>query len=148
MCKEIVDGKINKELVYSKNMQDLQHIVAEIKRNITEDNLISIILFGSAVNSIISAHDFDILIITKNLPPKDWIVAGNIKANLLGKIQKPVDIIFLEEKDLVYPSAFLYEVTQKYQLMYGKDFLSTLKNATENVQIVVDEGNNIGWHIA
>lgn len=126
----------------------LELIEREIRGSFQEDNLLSIILFGSAVHSIIKAADFDILIVTKKLPPRDWIVAGKIKSALLGKTGKPVDFILIEEADLGYGSPFLYEVAQKNKVLWGKNVLPRIRETVQGITPIMRRGKKIGWKIA
>lgn len=125
-----------------------QLITTEIKKSLPAQNLISIILFGSAVTSDKSAHDYDILIVTRKLPPHNWILAGEIKYRLLGKINKPLDIVFMEERDLAYASPFIYEVGQKSKVLYGKNMGSAFRRMSKNIQVFAEGGRHIGWQVA
>jgi|SRR3989344_8740366 len=131
-----------------KQKGDLELIEREIKHTIAKGTLVSVILFGSSVNSAKTAKDYDILIITKKLPKKEWVLAGKIKANLLDKVTKPIDIIFLEEKDLDYSNPLLYEVVQKHKLLYGKNVISKIKIITNNIHVLFEGGVKVGWQIA
>ncbi len=111
-------------------------------------NLISIVLFGSAVESVRTAQDYDILVVVKKLPSKEWLVAGEIKASLLAKLDKPLDLVFLEQKDLDFPSPFLYEVYLKHKLLYGEDVLFELGKVSDAVTVLVEGGVHVGWQIA
>jgi len=129
---------------------DFKKIVKEIEKNTPREDIVSIVLFGSAVLSIEKAHDYDILVITKTYV-KEWCnLAGKIRFNLMGKIDKPMDLIFVEEDDLRFPSPFIYEVSQKYQLLSGKDVFIGIKSWLEReISPLYDEGGiKIGWKIA
>lgn|SRR3989344_972262 len=125
-----------------------QLIKNEIRKSVPASNLISILLFGSAVASNELARDYDLLIVTRKLPPHDWILAGKIKFNLLGKVDKPLDIVFMEERDLGYTSPFVYEVGQKSKVLYGKDITPQLRKASQKVSVFMKRGALLGWQIA
>ncbi len=127
---------------------DIELIEREIKNTIAKSTLVSVILFGSSVNSVKKANDYDVLIITKKLPQKEWLLAGKIKANLLGKVTKPIDLVFLEEEDLNYSTSLLYEVTKKNMLIYGRDVISQLKRNSKNIRALFERGVKVGWQIA
>lgn len=131
-----------------KNTKSLEIIEQEVRRTFQKENLLSIILFGSAVNSQKRAHDFDILVIAKRLPKRDWLVAGGIKSKLLGKVEKPVDIVLLEEKDLAYGSPFLFEVVRKNKVLWGKNIISFMSKKIQGITPLVRGGKKIGWEIA
>jgi len=126
---------------------DIQLIVREIKKNIPL-NIVSIILFGSAVKSVKTAEDYDFLIVTKKKFLQEWVLAGIIKNNLLGKIGKPIDLVFLEEKDLKYGSPFLYEVSKKSKLIFGNDISRQLKKVCNKINPLIKGGSQVGWQVA
>lgn len=123
-------------------------IESEIKRSVSAENLISIILFGSAVESNKSAQDYDILIVTKKMLSHDWILAGEIKYHLLGKVDKPLDIVFMEERDLGYTSPFIFEVGRKSRMLYGKNILPRFRKVSKSVKVLAEGGKPFGWQIA
>ena len=127
--------------------KDFNLIVCSVKNFISQCNLVLIILFGSAVESIHTAKDYDVLIVVKKLPVKDWLLAGKIKAFLIAKLGKPLDIVFLEKEDLAFPSPFLYEVSKKNKVLYGEDIL-LLSNINRNISVLCEGGVNVGWQIA
>lgn len=127
---------------------DLKLIEKEIIKSLAGKKVISVILFGSSVKSPKKAKDYDILIITKKLLPKEWLLAGKIKSNLLDKVAKPIDVVFLEEEDLNYSTPLLYEVTKKNMLLYGKDVISQIKRNSKNIHALFERGVKVGWQIA
>ncbi|MBI2669313.1 nucleotidyltransferase domain-containing protein [Candidatus Woesearchaeota archaeon] len=126
----------------------LNFIEEEIKRQVSPHNLKAIILFGSAVKSLKKANDYDLLILTAKKMAEDWKIAGKIKTELMPKLDKPVDIVFMEEDDLNYASPFLYEIGKKHRLIYGKDYSLQFKEQAGKVQVLTKGGVNIGWKIA
>ncbi len=127
---------------------DFNLIEKEIRKNILKKDIISIILFGSAIDSVEKANDYDLLIVTKKRIQQDWIIAGTIKNNLIGKVKKPVDIVFLEESDLKYGSPFLYEVGHKCRLISGKDISGRFKTIGIVINPLMEGGCQVGWQIA
>jgi len=127
---------------------DFNLIEKEIRKNILKKDIISIILFGSAVDSVEKANDYDFLIVTKKRIQLDWIIAGTIKYNLIGRVKKPVDIIFLEESDLKYGSPFLYEVGRKFKLISGKDISMQFKTINIGINPLMEGGCQVGWQVA
>ncbi|MEW5896270.1 MAG: nucleotidyltransferase domain-containing protein [Nanoarchaeota archaeon] len=119
----------------------------ELKNNLLKNNLVSVILFGSAVKSVKKANDYDIFILTKKYPKNDFYLAGKIKYQLLKKIAKPVDIIFLKEEDLNFPSPILYEI-QASKLVFGKDLSGKIRKISRAVSPIIQRGVKIGWKIA
>lgn len=75
-------------------------------------------------------------------------MAGKIKASLLGKISKPVDIVFLQLDDLEYGSPFVYEITQNFRLLFGREVSSILKRSNVIIAPLRLRGVTIGWKIA
>lgn len=142
--KEAREHLLDNSLVRKK--KDFNLIVQVIKNVIEQGNLVSIILFGSAVESIQTAKDYDILIVVKKLPTKEWISAGKIKAFLIARLGKPLDIVFLEKEDLVFPSPFLYEVSKKNKVLYGEDIL--LSQINSGISVLHEGGVHVGWQVA
>ncbi len=111
-----------------------------------DENLSSVVLFGSAVSSPSTANDYDFLIITKKRMHKEWQIAGKIKAGL--KTDKPVDVVIMEEEDFKYPGPLIYEVCHKHKLLYGKNILPTKKAISKLVKPLFERGVKIGWKVA
>ncbi|MBI4980443.1 nucleotidyltransferase domain-containing protein [Candidatus Woesearchaeota archaeon] len=110
------------------------------------ENLSSVVLFGSAVSSAAQANDYDLLIITKKKIQKEWQLAGKIKADL--KTDKPVDVVIMEEEDFKYPGPLVYEVCHKHRLLYGKNILPTKKAISKLVKPLFERGVKVGWKVA
>lgn len=135
--------KYQKEVWKAKDLG----LIKKIIQKELEDNVVSVILFGSAAKSFKKANDYDILVITKNYPKDDFSLAWKIKYQLLGKITKPIDLIFQEIKDLDYPSPLFYEA-RSGKLVYGKNLFNKIKENSESISPIIQRGVKIGWQIA
>lgn len=128
--------------------KDITNECIKLCKEHLNENLSSVVLFGSAVSSPSSANDYDLLIITKKKIQKEWQIAGKIKAELIGKTDKPVDVVIMEEEDFKYPGPLMYEVCHKHKLLYGKNILPTKKAISKLVQPLFERGVKVGWKIA
>lgn len=117
-------------------------------KNRLKSDLISVILFGSAATSMKTAQDYDLLVVTKKTPAKEWLLAGEIKASLMSSLDKPVDLIFMEEEELNYPSPLIYEICEKHKLLYGKNVLPPVKKMRKLIQPLFERGVKVGWKVA
>lgn len=127
--------------------QEIKACVNKCKKCLSS-NLVSIVLFGSAVTSAKKANDYDLLVITRTLPQAEWKIAGEIKAELMGIAKKAIDLVIMEVEDLTTPSPFLYEVANKNKLLYGPNIISSLKKNNDKIRPIFERGAKVGWKIA
>jgi predicted nucleotidyltransferase len=125
-------------------------LVVEVCKEVLNENLISIILFGSTARGDFNDYsDIDVCLVVKEYPKEDWKVGGIIKSKCLSKgISKCVEPIFLDEGDLKIPSPILYEISKDGQTIFGSDILMELQTLCAQIKpIFTEEGKKIGWQI-
>jgi predicted nucleotidyltransferase len=124
------------------------NLITKICESVLNENLISIVLFGSIAREDAKAFsDIDICLVVKKYPSKDWKLSGIIKHKcFLEGISKPVEPIFLEEEDLKIPSPLLYELSRDGIVITGHDVLPELKKVSEQIKPIIGKGEKkIGW---
>lgn len=128
----------------------IQTLIEIIKQTAKQD-IISIILFGSAATGHLKKEsDIDILIIVKeyNEPvcKEYW---KHIKKSSYRAIGIPVDPIFAEEKALDdITSSFYLDVIADGKVIYGKDVLDRNIFKRHNIAPITTGGVRIGWRIS
>jgi predicted nucleotidyltransferase len=125
-------------------------VIVENCKAVLNENLISIILFGSTARGDDNAHsDIDVCLVVEEYPRNDWKVAGRIKYKCLSEgVSKSVEPIFLEADDLEFPSPILYEISRDGQTIFGHDILAELRTLCADIKpIFTAGGEKIGWRI-
>ena len=128
----------------------IQTLIEIIKTTVKQD-IISIILFGSAATGHLKKEsDIDILIIVKeyNEPvcKEYW---KHIKKSSYRAIGIPVDPIFAEEKALDdITSSFYLDVIADGKVIYGKDVLDRNIFKRHDISHITTGGVRIGWRIS
>jgi len=126
--------------------RDLEKIVIAILKEISSVEAID--LFGSITKGKENERsDYDIAVILRDYPEKDFDIIARIRYSLLGKINRPLEILILGMDDLEYSSPFLYEIYHASRLLYGKDILLKCKNVVMNIKPIIAEGNKVGYHV-
>lgn len=127
-------------------LNDIKKIVETILKE--TDSVISIYLFGSmARGTQDELSDYDIAIITEKYPNKDVDTIARIKSGLLSGVKRPIEVIFMDLKDLTYSSPVLYEVYHNHKLLYGPDIILKYKDSIKNVKPIVQDGKTIGYYV-
>lgn len=124
--------------------------VVEACKEFLNGNLISIILFGSTARGDSNdCSDIDVCLVVKEYPKEDWKVGGMIKYRCLSEgLSKDVEPIFLDERDLQFPSPILYEISRDGQTISGRDILTELRTLCTQVKPIFTEGGEkVGWQI-
>lgn len=125
---------------------DLKKIVDMILKE--TDSVIAIYLFGSmARGTQDELSDYDIAIVTERYPKKDVDTIARIKFSLLSKVKRPIEIVFMDLKDLTYSSPVLYEVYHNHKLIYGHDIILNYTDSIKNVKPIVKDGKTIGYYV-
>ena len=128
----------------------LQPLIEIIKNTVKQD-IISIILFGSAAKGHIKKEsDIDLLIIVKeyNEPvcKEYW---RQIKKEGYQMLGIPIDPIFAEEKALKdFTSSFYLDVIADGKVIYGKDVLDKTAFERYNISPIITGGVRIGWRVS
>ncbi|PXF60474.1 MAG: hypothetical protein C4B59_09380 [Candidatus Methanogaster sp.] len=128
----------------------IQTLIEIIKTTVKQD-IISIILFGSAATGHLKKEsDIDILTIVKeyNEPvcKEYW---KRIKKSSYRAIGIPVDLIFAEEEALDnITSSFYLDVIADGKVIYGKDVLDRNIFKRHNISPITTGGVRIGWRIS
>lgn len=125
---------------------DLKKIVDMILKE--TDSVIAIYLFGSmARGTQDELSDYDIAVITEKYPIKDVDTIARIKFALLSAVKRPVEIVFMDLKDLTYSSPILYEVYHNHKLLYGPDIVLNYNDSIKNVRPIIQDGKTIGYYV-
>ena len=128
----------------------IRTLIEIIKQTVKQD-IISIILFGSAATGHLKKEsDIDILIIVKeyNEPvcKEYW---KQIKKEGYQMLGIPIDSIFAEEKALDdITSSFYLDVIADGKVIYGKDVLDRNIFKRHNISPITTGGVRIGWRIS
>jgi predicted nucleotidyltransferase len=128
----------------------IRTLIEIIKQTVKQD-IISIILFGSAATGHLKKEsDIDILIIVKeyNEPvcKEYW---KQIKKEGYQMIGIPIDPIFAEENALNdATSSFYLDVIADGKVIYGKDVLDRNIFKRHNISPITTGGVRIGWRIS
>ncbi|KAF5416388.1 MAG: hypothetical protein C5S48_03060 [Candidatus Methanogaster sp.] len=128
----------------------IQTLIEIIKTTVKQD-IISIILFGSAAKGHLRKEsDIDLLIIVKeyNEPvcKEYW---KQIKKNGYQMLGIPIDPIFAEEKALTdFTSPFYLDVIADGKVIYGKDVLDKTTFERYNISPIITGGVRIGWRVS
>jgi len=126
--------------------KDLKKIVDTILKE--TDEVIAIYLFGSvAKGTQDELSDYDLAVITENYPKKDVDTIARIKLALLSAVKRPIEIVFMDKKDLTYSSPILYEVYNNNKLLYGPDIISKYHDSIKNVRPIIKDGKTIGYYV-
>jgi predicted nucleotidyltransferase len=126
--------------------RDIEKILIAILKEIS--SVEAIYLFGSiAKGKENERSDYDIAVILREYPEKDLDIIARIRYSLLGKINRPLEILLLGMDDLEYSSPLLYEIYHASRLLYGKDILLRFKNVVKNIKPIIAEGNKVGYHV-
>ena len=134
------------KIIDNMEKRDLIKIVNEILKEIS--SVEAIYLFGSiAKGKENERSDYDIVVILREYPKKDVDIIARIRCSLLGKINRPLEILLLGMDDLEYSSPFLYEIYHASRLLHGKDILMRYKNVLKNIKPIIAEGNKVGYHV-
>jgi len=128
----------------------IQTLIEIIKTTINPDDLISIILFGSAAKGHLEKEsDIDLLIIVKEYKePVCKEYWKKIKKNGYQMLDIPIDPIFAEEralKDLT--CSFYLDVIADGRVIYGKDLLDRTIFRRYNISSITTGGVRIGWRV-
>ncbi|NJD77512.1 MAG: nucleotidyltransferase domain-containing protein [Candidatus Methanoperedens sp.] len=130
----------------AKYKKDLKKIVNTILKEIS--SIEAIYLFGSiAKGEENERSDYDIAVIIREYPEKDMDIISRIRYSLLGKINRPLEILLIGMDDLEYSSPFLYEIYHASRLLYGTDVLLRCENVVKNIKPIIAEGNKVGYHV-
>jgi len=130
----------------AEEKRDLEKILIAILKEIS--SVEAVYLFGSiAKGKENERSDYDIAVIVKKYPEKDLDTIARIRYSLLGKINRPLEILLLGMDDLEYSSPFLYEIYHASRLLYGNDILLRYKNVVKNIKPIIAEGNKVGYHV-
>ncbi len=125
---------------------DLKKIVNVILKEIS--SIEAIYLFGSiAKGEENERSDYDIAVIVREYPEKDLDKIARIRYSLLGKINRPLEILLIGMDDVEYSSPFLYEIYHASMLLYGTDVLLRCENVVKNIKPIIAEGNKVGYHV-
>ncbi len=128
----------------------IRTLIEIIKQTVKQD-IISIILFGSAATGHLKKEsDIDILIIVKeyNEPvcKEYW---KQIKKEGYQMLGIPIDSIFAEENALNdVTSSFYLDVIADGKVIYGKDVLDRNIFKRHNISPITTGGVRIGWRIS
>ena len=128
----------------------IRTLIEIIKQTVKQD-IISIILFGSAATGHLKKEsDIDILIIVKeyNEPvcKEYW---KQIKKEGYQMLGIPIDPIFAEENALNdATSSFYLDVIADGKVIYGKDVLDRNIFKRHNISPITTGGVRIGWRIS
>ncbi len=134
------------KMTTAEEKTDLKKIVNAILKEIR--GIEAIYLFGSiAKGKENERSDYDIAVIVNEYPENDMDKIAGIRYSLLGKIERPLEILLLGVDDLEYSSPFLYEIYHASRLLYGTDVLLRCKNVVENIKPIIAEGNTVGYHV-
>jgi len=133
----------------------------EACKSILKDNLLGIILFGSAAKGRRDYSDIDVCLVLDNsyLRKKSigntGKIAAKIQSLLLEESSSIFDIIiqsegWITEGDFVL-SPLLLEINENALLIYGRDYLKILKSRISQSKISakkLKEGKYYGWQFA
>src|SRR5271157_604326 len=126
--------------------KDLKKIVDTILKE--TDEVIAIYLFSSvAKGTQDELSDYDLAVITENYPKKDVDIIARIKLALLSTVKRPIEIVFMDKKDLTYSSPILYEVYNNNKLLHGPDIISKYHDSIKNVRLIIKDGKTIGYYV-
>ncbi|PXF61841.1 MAG: hypothetical protein C4B59_01015 [Candidatus Methanogaster sp.] len=123
----------------------------EIIKNTVRQDVVSIILFGSAAKGYLNKEsDIDLLIVVKkyNEPiyKECW---KQIKKEGYQMLGIPIDLIFAEEKALTeVTSPFYLDVIADGKVIYGKDVLDKTVFERYNIAPITTGGVRIVWRVS
>jgi len=123
----------------------------EIIKQTVDQNVVSVILFGSAATGHLKKEsDIDILIIVKEYNETEcreyW---KQIKKEGYQMFGIPIDSIFAEENALNdVTSSFYLDVIADGKVIYGKDVLDRNIFKRHNILPITTGGVRIGWRIS
>ena len=130
----------------SEEKRDLEKILIAILKEISRVE--AIYLFGSiAKGKENERSDYDIAVIVREYPEKDLDIIARIRYSLLGKINRPLEILLLGMDDLEYSSPLLYEIYHASRFLFGTDILVRCENVVKNIKPIIAEGNKVGYHV-
>lgn len=112
------------------------------------DGVIAIYLFGSVAKGTQNElSDYDIAVVTENYPKKDVDTIARIKLALLSIVKRPIEIVFMDLKDLTYSSPILYEIYHNHKILYGPDIILKYQDSIKNVRPIMKDGKTIGYYV-
>ncbi|NOQ29276.1 MAG: hypothetical protein GQ566_04130 [Methanosarcinales archaeon] len=123
----------------------------EIIKTTVKQNIISIILFGSAAKGHLKKEsDIDLLIIVKEynetVCKEYW---KQIKKKGYQMLGIPIDPIFAEETALKdFTSPFYLDIIADGKMIYGKDVLDKTTFERYNIAPITTDGVRIGWRVS
>ena len=123
----------------------------EIIKNTVRQDVVSIILFGSAAKGYLNKDsDIDLLIIVKEYDEpvckEYWKQIKKKGYQILGI---PIDPIFAEEKALTdFTSPFYLDVIADGKVIYGKAVLDRTAFERYNISSITTGGVRIGWRVS
>jgi len=125
---------------------DLQTITAAVLQGI--EDVEAIYLFGSlARGDADTGSDYDIAAVVRKVPGAYTESVAAVRYALLGRTQRPVDLIILDHDDLKSDSPILYEISRHHRLIHGRDVLSEAATGGRNVRPIVMDGATVGYHV-
>ena len=122
--RAVVAVSIHGKLIYKPTMHPHIRTLLEIIKQTVDQEIVSVILFGSAATGHLKkGSDIDILIIVKEYnEPKCREYWKQIKKEGYQMLGIPIDSIFAEEKALDdITSSFYLDVIADGKVIYGKD---------------------------
>lgn len=128
----------------------IQPLIEIIKQTVKQ-NIVSIILFGSAARGHLNKEsDIDLLIIVKEynetVCKEYW---RQIKKEGYQMIGTPIDPIFAEETALKdFTSPFYLDVIADGKVVYGKDVLDKTAFERYNIAPITTGDVRIGWRVS
>ncbi len=111
-------------------------------KNIFKQNLVSIILYGSAVTNefVKKISDYNILVVLKEIDLQQLKQTNKLIKKWLKKGNPPPMIFTLESlknSTDVFPIEFL-DIKNFHQVLYGEDVIANLEFSTENFRIELE----------
>jgi predicted nucleotidyltransferase len=126
--------------------RDLKNIVTTILRE--TEGVVAIYLFGSVAKGTESElSDYDIGVFVNEYPVEDIDVMARIRLKLLGKIGRPLEVIFFDLKDLEYSSPILYEIYHHNRLVFGENVILRGEQAVRKMRPMARNGEIVGFYV-
>lgn len=126
--------------------KDLKKVVNTILKE--AKGVVAIYLFGSVAKGTENERsDYDVAVFVKEYPQDDIDLMTGIRLKLLGKIKRPLEIIFFDLKDLEYSSPILYEIYHHNKLIFGDNVISKGEPAIRMMRPITRNGKTVGFYV-
>ncbi len=137
---------MNDDRMDASTKKDLKNIADTILRE--SKGVVAIYLFGSVAKGTESERsDYDIAVFVNDYPADDIDVMARIRLKLLGKIGRPLEVIFFDLKDLEYSSPILYEVYHHNKLIFGENVVTRGERTIRKMRPMTRKGKIVGFYV-